>query len=234
MSEQSLKQQVKEYAISFLKRKPTEEREPSNVALYLVMFAAFCLLAILDLITAVVVGGMTNWLYGVLTFGVGIGPTVVNEAAFFRPFSSKNQRNMAIVGIVSGILATLLIGVMAGVVSAANYFNLINISPFKIAIEITMLVSLVVISGWHVTIWMIYIFIDEGVKSKQKHAQNKAESAQRQADLHMAEEDMEMAITTGNRLANLVDEGKGQIVQEAFKNITGKTLIPEDTNNRPY
>lgn len=227
-SNESVKQAVRELALSFLKPKPVEERQPSNIALYLVMFAAFCLLGVLDLITAVVVGGMTNLLYGVLTFGVGIGPTIVNEIAFFRPFASSTQRGAAILGMVSGILATLAIGVMAGVVSAANYFNLINIAPFKIAIEITMLVSLVIVSGLHVTVWMVYIFIDEGVKSTQRHAQNRATSIQRRKDLDMAKQDMKAAIDAGNELSDLVDEGKGAIVQEAYRSITGKSILSED------
>lgn len=233
----SIKDQVKAYALSFIKRRPDEEKEPSNFALYLVGIASFTLLAILDLITAVVVGGMTNWLYGILTFGVGIGPTVVNEMAFFRPYASKFQKGLAITGIIVGITATLLIGVMAGGVSAANYFGVLDTTPFKTIIEIAMLISLVVISGIHVTVWMIYIFVDQGVKSASNHAQNLAASKQRKREMEMAMGDMKDAIEIGDQIASLVDEGKGDLINETFKNITGKDILAGSvpvSKDRPY
>jgi len=96
---QAIEDELSNFAISLVKRKPQAEKEPSRINLYVVGAAAFIMLTLLDLISAIIVGMLTNPLYGLLIFFIGVGALATAEIGYFWAYSSKWQK---IVSIVDG------------------------------------------------------------------------------------------------------------------------------------
>jgi len=172
----AIEDELSTFAISLIKRKPQAERDPSRINLAVVGGAAFLMLTLLDLISAVVVGSMTNILYGLLVFVIGVGALAIDEAGYFWAYSSKWQKITSGFDAFVGITSTLLVGMIAAGLYAVKKFGIADTSGWQSYIEIGTMVSLVLIGTTHAFLWIIWVLIDEGVKMMQTYNQGKAQN----------------------------------------------------------
>lgn len=222
---QAIEEELSNFAINLIRKKPRQEKEPSRVSLYVIGAAALLLLALLDLISAIAVGSITNFFYGFLTFAIGVGSLSVAEVGYFWPFAGTWQKRFAIFDVFLSIGSTLLIGSLAAIVNAINYFQVFDTGQFKGLIEIAMLICLVLIGVTHGILGLSYIFVDAGVQRNQKAQQNRAANKERHETLALAEQDMTQSIQMGQRLLGLAHGGKGGVLRESIKNLTGEDLL---------
>lgn len=218
------------FTTGLFKRAPKAERKPSRINLILIGIAAFLMLTLLDLIAAVVTGMLTNFLYGILVFSIGVGSLAIAELGFFYPFAQPNQKTIAVLDGILSIGSTLLIGVLAAVIYAVNKFNIFNIGNWIFAIEVGLMALLVIIGVTHAIMWVSYVLIDKGVRMNQNHQNKVAESEDFQKGFDLAASLIEKQLKTGEKFKTLVGENKGGLLRENLKDITGQDMdfIPDE------
>jgi hypothetical protein len=218
---EALEQEVSNLAINLIRRKPKAEREPSRNGLAVIGIAAFVLLAVLDLISAILVGAITNALYGFLTFGIGVGSLVIATVGHFFPYASAKQKLISVVDIILSIASTLLIGILAAIVNAGNYFGVFNSSGLQSVFEIIMLVGLVVIGITHAILFFAYVLVDETVQRNQRNLASRAAHSEHLQTIAMAKERTAATIQLATDLTNMIRQGQGGILRETIINLTG-------------
>jgi len=187
--------------------------------------AAFLMLTLLDLISAVVVGSMTNILYGLLVFVIGVGALAIDEAGYFWAYSSKWQKITSGFDAFVGITSTLLVGMIAAGLYAVKKFGIADTSGWQSYIEIGTMVSLVLIGTTHAFLWIIWVLIDEGVKMMQTYNQGKAQNKTHRQTISLAESNMADSIAMANKLLGHVKNNKGGLLREELKNLAGYDML---------
>ncbi len=218
---EALEQEVSNLAINLIRRKPKAEREPSRIGLTVIGIAAFLMLIVIDAISAILVGTITNALYGFLTFSIGVGSLVVATVGHFFPYASPKQKIISIADIVLSIGSTLVIGILAAIVNAGNYFGTFNSSGLQSVFEIVMLIGLVMIGVTHAILFFSYILVDETVKRNQRNLSNKALHTENLQTIEMAKERTAATIQLASDLTNMIRAGQGGILREQIINLTG-------------
>ncbi len=221
----TIEDELSQLAIGLVKRKPKEEKVPSRVNLYVVGFAAFALLTLLDIISGIATALLTQWFYGVLVVVIGVGALSVAEVGFFWAYSSRWQKIISIVDGVIGISATLLIGIVSGALFGADKFGILKTGGITAFVEIGMIVSLGVIGVTHAILWISYVLIDKGVQMYQNYNQGKAQNKMRNETLQLSEENMLNTIAMAGRLLAHSRQNKGGLLREEIKNLTGEDLL---------
>src|SRR3990167_8212564 len=122
----ALEEEVSNLAVNLIRRKAKAEREPSRVGLTVVGIAAFLMLILLDTISSVLVGVITHTLYGLLTFAIGVGSLSIAWVGHFYPYASTWQKRISVIDIILSIGSTLVIGALAAVVNASNFFGVLS------------------------------------------------------------------------------------------------------------
>jgi hypothetical protein len=219
-----LEEGVANIAVSLSKQKPEEEKEPSKIALTVVGVAAFVMLSLLDLIAAILVGSLTNWLYALATFFVGVGSLSVAWVGHFYPYAGKWQKIISTLDMIISISSTLFIGILAAIVNASIYFNALS-GDLRGIFEVILLVSLVAIGVLHAVAFVAYVFSDEVAKRYQRNMANKANHAENLNLISMAEERTAAVIKLANDLQQMIDSGQGDVLREQIKNITGDDYL---------
>jgi hypothetical protein len=220
----TLEKEVAKVAVSLVRQKPKEEREPSKIALTIVGVAAFVMLSILDLIAAVLVGSITNGLYGLVTFAVGVGSLSVAWVGHFYPYAGKWQKIISTLDMIISISSTLFIGVLAAVVNASIYFNALS-SNLRGVFEVVLLISLVGIGVLHAVAFVAYVFSDEVAKRYQRNTANKANHAERLKTIEMAKEGTAAVIKLAKDLQYMIDSGQGEVLRAQIESITGEDYL---------
>jgi hypothetical protein len=192
---------------------------------YVGFFLAF---GFLDLITAITVGVMTNALYGVLTFFAGFLPMVVDEVLFVRPYASRKQKILAISGVGLGILSTLGIGILAGVINGLNYFAVLALSNTKWLVEVAMIVGLVVLTGMHGLLWLAYITVDEGTQRKQKRQEQLAYHEEQREKLNDAKAIVADVKEIERDINEIEKQGDLDALDAAITSIGGRSIIADE------
>jgi hypothetical protein len=223
--------ELAQVAIGLVKRKPKEEKEPSRINLYVIAIAAFLMLTLLDIISGVVVGNLTNILYGLLVVVIGVGALAIAETGYFWAYSSKYQKILSVVDGVIGIASTLLIGMVAAALYSMKAFSVVDISGWKTWLEIGTMVSMVLIGVTHALLWISYVLIDAGVKMYQNYTQGKATNKMRKDNLDQAEESMLTTLAMAIRLQGHARAGKGGLLRQEILNLTGDDLLNMDELN---
>jgi len=223
----AIEDELANFTLNLVKRKPKAEKEPSRFNLYVVGIAAFMMLTVLDLIASIITGMLTNVLYGVLVFSIGVGSLAVAEAGFFFPYASRSQKIISVIDGIVSIGSTLLIGVLVGAIYAAGKFNVIAVSGWLSVLEIGMIILLVLIGVTHALLWISYVLIDKGVQMYQSYQQNRAGNKSRNDLLRLSEDNMTQSILMGQRLLTLAKQGKGSLLREEIINMTGEDLLAD-------
>ena len=228
-----IEEELSAIAIGLVKRKPKETKEPSRINLFVVGAAAFLMLTLLDIISGVVVGSMTNILYGVLVVVIGVGGLAVAEVGYFWAYSSKYQKIISVIDGVLGITSTLLVGIVAAILFAIKAFNVANTSGWQTWMEIGTMASLVLTGVTHALLWISYVLIDAGVQMYQTYTQGKATNKMRSDNLKLAEDNMAQSLAMAARLQGHAKANKGGLLRQEIFNLTGEDLLDLDALNVP-
>lgn len=153
---------------------PKKQKNPSNLALYAALWVANLIFLVLDVISGFSIYLITAWwLYGVLTALAGFVPLLLHEACFVRAYASGWQKFISIVGAVLAVFSVLLVGIVAG------YVNVADVGVDVTTAEVISVSSLVLISGMHAMLFIVYFYIDPGIQSNQRTEQAVAMSIQK-------------------------------------------------------
>jgi len=218
--------ELAQFTVNLFKKKQAAEKKPSRAALIVIGIAAFAMLSLLDGIASVVVGILTNPLYGLLVFSIGVGSLVIAVLGHFFAYAGKGQKIIAIIDGVLSIGATLLIGTLAAVVYAVDKFGIFNLQKYIFWVDIGLIVILVIVGVLHAILWIAYVVIDRGVKMNQDYQNKAAESEMFQKGFRLAENLIVQQLATGTRFQTLVQENKGELLRENLKDITGQEIDP--------
>lgn len=230
-----LEDQIANIAINLIKQKPKAEREPSRVNLTVVGIAAFVMLVLLDLIASILVGSITHALYGIVTFAVGVGSLSIAWVGHFYPYAGVWQKRISVIDMILSIGSTLVIGVLAAIVNASNFFGIFN-EGVRGVVEIVLLVSLVGVGILHSIAFVAYVFTDDVIKRNQRNLSNKALHNENLATIQMAKERTGAVISLATELKEMIASGQGGILREQIKNLSGEDLLGEivvSTNETP-
>jgi len=233
---QVLSESVSWLATKLLERKPKAEREPSRVNLWIVGIAALLLFTGLDLISALLVGGLTNALYGVLTFSVGVGTLVVAMVGHFYAYASRGQKIISVIDIVVSIGSTLTIGLLAALINAGKFFDVFTASQsgnITGIFEIIMLVGLVLAGVLHAILFLAYIFWDDTIKRYQRNATSRADQNETMQTITMARQNTAAVIAMAMDLQDMIDAGQGDVLRANLKLLTGGHDILGDLVSNP-
>ena len=205
-------------------KKSEKEKKPSRFPLVVIGIAAFSMLTLLDLIASVVVGLLTNFLYGLLVFSIGVGSLLIAAVGHFFAYAGRWQKVIAIVDGITSIGSTLLIGSLAALVYAVQKFGVFDFTNHIFWVEVGVVVLLVIVGVTHAVLWLAYVLIDRGVKMNQDYQNKAAESEMFQKGFSLAENLIAKQLATGQRFQNLVAENKGVLLRENLKDITGQDV----------
>jgi len=219
-----VEEQLANFTVGLFKKPAQQEKKPSRRNLVFIGVASFGMLTLLDLIAAVIVGILTNALYGVLVFAVGVGSLAIAELGYFYPYAQKWQKVIAIIDGVISIGSTLLIGVLAAVVYAVEKFGIFNFNGSVWIIEIVLMALLVTIGAIHAVAWIAYVLIDKGVNMNQAHMNKVAESEMFQKGFDLAKTLVLQQLDTGKQFKEMVDENKGGLLAMNLKEIVGQEV----------
>jgi len=212
------------FTVNLFKKKEAAEKKPSRVSLIVIGIAAFAMLALLDGIASVVVGILTNPLYGLLVFSIGVGSLIIAVLGHFFPYAGWWQKVIAIIDGVLSIGATLLIGTLAAVIYAVDKFGIFNMQDSIFWVDIGLVVILVLVGVLHAILWIAYILVDKGVKMNQDYQNKAAETEMFEKGFNLAESMIARQLTTGKRFQNLVLENKGDLLRENLREFTGQEI----------
>ena len=205
-------------------KKAEKEKKPSRIALFIIGLAAFAMLSMLDGIASVVVGILTNPLYGLLVFSIGVGSLIIAGLGHFFAYAGWWQKFISIVDGVLSIGATLVIGTLAAAVYAVDKFGIINLKESMLWVDVGLIVILVVVGVIHAVLWIAYVLVDKGVKMNQDYQNKAAESEMFNKGFDLAKNLMVKQLETGKQFQNLVQENKGDLLRANLLDITGQDV----------
>lgn len=145
---------------------PKLEKHPSNAGLTVALVAFNFAFFFVDALSAVVVGYLTRWYYGVATLLAGAVFMGVHEFLFTRAFNNQRQRNITIGGAVWAVLTILVIALISVVANLTGFMST-EWEPYFLAVMVVLIVANVVLHG---TLTAVYYYIDDGHNAKTKTA----------------------------------------------------------------
>jgi hypothetical protein len=228
-----VEEQLANFTVGLFKKPQQQESKPSRRNLILIGLASFSMLTLLDLIAAVIVGILTNALYGLLVFAVGVGSLVISELGYFYPYAQKWQKIIAVIDGIISIGSTLLIGVLAAIVYAVEKFGIFSFGDSVFIVEVSLMSLLVLIGATHAVMWIVYVLIDRGVSMNQSHMNKVAESEMFQKGFDLAKSLVLQQIETGKQFKEMVDENKGSLLAMNLREIVGQEVEELLNNKQP-
>ena len=209
-------------------RKPTapvKKKTVKNMA-PLALIGFNVVMTFLDLISAVAVSMLTNWLYGVLTFMAGVLALFMWERLFTNAHANVMQKWIAFGGMVLAVLSTLGIGVLSAIV------NVFNIDSG--VLEAGMLISLVIVAFVHGIAWGVYYFADPAHVAEMKRQVNMAWRAQQKQGLDDAKEDLAAVLAIDKELQEYEKNGQLDLLSASFETLRGESLIQQPEESDEY
>ena len=171
---------IEQKLINTINPPKNEVKRPYN-RLWIALIAFNLIFFPLDIATGVSVGMATIWFYGLWVFVAGFGTMVIHEALFSNPYAKIHQKVISVVGFLTSIAITLVIGV------AAIYFNLAPSGIDRHYLGLGMsAVSFVAVFG-HGILIAVYYFSDSGFLSKMRQTSALAESDRMVSEVAMAQ-----------------------------------------------
>ena len=145
---------------------PKAEKKPSNAGLTVALVAFNFAFVFVDILSAVVVGYLTRWYYGLASLLAGAVFMGVHEFLFTRAFNNARQRNIAIGGAVWAVLTILVIALLSVTANLTGFMSA-QWEPYFLAVMVVVIVANVVLHG---TLTAIYYYIDDGHNAVSKTA----------------------------------------------------------------
>lgn len=209
-------------------RKPTappKKKTIKNMA-PLALIGFNVVMTFLDLISAIAVAMLTNWLYGALTFIAGVLALFVWERLFTNAHANMMQKWISIGGGVLAVLSTLGIGVLSALV---NVFNIAGVVS-SIVLEAGMLISLVVVTFIHGIAWGVYYFADPAHVAEMKRQVNIAWREQQKQGIEDAKEDLNAVLEIDKELQEYEKKGQLDLLSASYETMRGQSLVQNDAD----
>jgi hypothetical protein len=149
---------------------PKLEKNPSNAGLIVALVSFNFAFFVVDAISAIVVGYLTFWYYGVATILAGAIFMGVHEYLFTRAFNNTKQRNIAVGGAVWAVLTILGIALLSVVANLTGFLEA-GYEEYFMVFMVAVIVFNVVIHG---VLTAIYYYVDDGHNAKNKAARARA------------------------------------------------------------
>ena len=149
---------------------PKQEKKPSNAGLIVSLWAFNVAFATVDILSAIAVGVLARWYYGVATFIAGAVFMFVHEYLFSRPFNNVTQKKIAVGGAVWAILSILVIA-LAAVIANLTGFMSPELDTYFLAFMVSAIVFNIVAHG---VLAGIYYYVDDGHNATNKAARARA------------------------------------------------------------
>lgn len=225
-----LKDAMQKRVLSLIRKPAIEQKKkkPVNKA-PLARFGFNGTMAFLDLVSAITVGLLTNWLYGALTFLAGFLALVIWEELFTNAHANMTQKWIAIGGGVVAVISTLGIGVLSGIANVLNIGGLVS----GTTIDMVMIVSLVVMAFTHGILWGVYYFTDPTHVAEMKRIVNIAYREQQVQGLQEAKEDLAQVKAIASELEFYEKSGDLEALSASFQSIRGTSLLNDEPASAP-
>lgn len=178
----------------------------------------------LDLISAVAVATLTNWLYGVLTFIAGVGALLIWERLYTNAHAQLKQKTVALIGGVLAMLSTLGLGVLSAVVVVLNAEGIVPVSALTF-LESSMLISLVSIAFVHALGWAVYYFTDPTHIAEMKRMISIAFREQQKQGLEDAKEDVAAVLEMDKQIQEYEIKGQLEYLSAAYEQLRGVSIM---------
>lgn len=223
----SLKKSIAKNLNDFINPPKDQIKQPHN-RLWIALIAFNGIFLPLDIATGVTVGIVTRWYYGFFVLGAGFVTMVTHEALYSNPFAKKWQKIISVIGFVTSVTMTAIIGVAA---IATNILLTGYNQEFYGAIMagvsfIALLFHGLLIAG--------YYFSDAGIRAKQNATGVMADHARTLQSFAMSETIVDAINSLEKRLIDRVDKGDGERMGAALHNVTGvEWVVKESTTTRP-
>ncbi|MBV6393828.1 MAG: hypothetical protein KPEEDBHJ_03072 [Anaerolineales bacterium] len=149
---------------------PKSEKRPSNAGLNVSFWAFNIAFAVVDILSAIAVGVLSRWYYGVATVIAGAAFMFVHEYLFSRPFNNRIQNKIAVGGAVWAVLTILGIA-LASVIANLTGFLTPEWELYFLAFIVSVIVFNIVTHG---VLAGIYYYMDDGHNAKNKSARARA------------------------------------------------------------
>lgn len=146
------------------------KKKPSNAGLDVSFWAFNIAFAVVDILSAIAVGVLSRWYYGVATVIAGAAFMFVHEYLFSRPFNNQTQKKIAVGGAIWAILTILGIA-LASVVANLTGFMTPEWETYFLAFMVGIIVFNIVTHG---VLAGIYYYVDDGHNAKNKAARARA------------------------------------------------------------
>lgn len=190
-------------------------KKPHN-RLWIALIAFNLIFFPLDVATGATVGYITRWYYGLFVFGAGFGTMIIHEALYSNPYAGTWQKVISIVGFVTSITITALIGVGAIVV------NVMVAGYDREVYGAYMAGGSFLVLFFHGLLIAIYYFTDSGILAKQKTTSAIAEQEKIFQNFAFSEQIVDRINELESKLVGRIDKGDGVRIGEAMTNISGQ------------
>jgi len=149
---------------------PVVEKNPSNAGLIVALVSFNFAFAVVDILSAIVVGTLTRWYYGLATVISGALFMGVHELLFTRAYNNRRQRNLVIGGAIWAVLTILFIALVSVVVNLSGLAIAAYDEYFMMFIVGTIVINVVI----HGVLTAIYYYSDDGHAAKTRAARARA------------------------------------------------------------
>lgn len=201
---------------------PADTIKKPNNRLWIAILSFNAIYLFIDLITAVAVGFLSYWYYGVLVFFAGILPMLAHEALFANAFASIYQRWVSGIGFAFSIFAALAVGLLVVIINI-----MYDSTPTGQLLEAVAMGTLFLVAVVHGALFAVYFFIDAGIRTIQNTMSALAKTEQKLDQLKMSEKIVDKTNDVVTKLEQRVKDGDGALLGATMKTISGEN--PLDT-----
>ena len=189
-------------------------KRPHN-RLWIALLAFNLIFFPLDIGTGVTVGMASVWYYGLWVFGSGFGTMIIHEALFSNPYAKLWQKVISVIGFLTSIAVTLLIGV------AAIAVNLLYSGYDRNLAGAGMSIVAFVALFFHGILIAAYYFSDAGFNAKMRTTSALADTDRMVTEIALAQVITNSINSLREDLVKAVSRGDGVAMGAALNKITG-------------
>jgi len=224
MNKSPIREAIEKKVVDIINPPQNQIKKPSN-RLWLAVVGFNVIFLFADFITALAVGFLTYWYYGVLVFFAGILPMIFHEGLFANPYASVAQRWTAGTGFFFSVLSALFVGVLVVVINV-----MFDSTPTGKTLEAVAMALLFLILIAHGALFAIYFFIDLGIRAVQNAMSAMAKNERKLNEIAMAEQIVDRSNEVVTKLESRVSKGDSALMGAAMESISGeKTELPNSS-----
>lgn len=217
-----IKDAIKERLISIIRKPQAAQKntKPKNYAPFALV--GFNLtMTFLDFVSALTVGWLVSWMYGVMTFIAGVAALLLWERLFTNAHANFYQKILAVCGGILAIFSTLGIGILSALANVLNVAAWVSVS----SIETGMIVALVVTVFIHGSAWGVYYFADPSHVAEMKRTMSIAYREQQKQGLADAKSDVISAKEIMAELDDAEQQGDLEALAASYEELRGHSLL---------